>query len=72
MGDKSGLRPFGKLAALKAVLLGYGARATEICQRDAMRMVDTALRTLRYVRKPERRLQLAFYHLVRAEIRTRA
>ena len=33
----------GRLAALKAVLLGHGASASELRKRSALQMVDTAI-----------------------------
>ena len=58
----------GRLASLKAVLLGHGAGAYEIRKRSALKMVDTAIDRLSRTRRRDRLFQLAFYHLVRAEV----
>ena len=58
----------GRLAALKAVLLGHGASANEIRKRSALNMVSAAIDWLGRARRRDRLFQLAFYHLVRAEV----
>ena len=58
----------GRLAALKAVLLGHGASANEIRKRSALNMVSAAIDRLSRARRRDRLFQLAFYHLVRAEV----
>jgi hypothetical protein len=58
----------GNLAAHKAVLLGHGAAASQLRRRTALQMVCVAIDKLGRARRRDRLFQLAFYHLVRAEI----
>ena len=58
----------GQLIALKAVLLGHAAALNPLRKRDAHSMVNTAITQLNRVEDKARLLQLAFYHLVRAEL----
>lgn len=59
----------GQLIALKAILVGHAAALNPMRKRVAESMVDAAIDQLSGVESKAQQLQLAFYCLVRAELR---